>query len=163
VQAMSSGKNGWTTQKILTDVETWYMDYRNIDGVMTPFFINTKTASGITTTIYTQLKNNVAIDDAIFKMPKGLRVVVISREALGWFSRNRAAYRLRSAARASDVASRHLGTTPTRFAGLPSFKRRGVVVVLTPTLLPLTIWTGLVYDHPFFGVSRSKFIVGPCQ
>src|SRR5262249_13999643 len=70
VQAMSSGKNGWTTQKFLTDVETWYMDYRNIDGVMTPFFINTKTASGVTTTIYTQLKNNVAIDDAIFKMPK---------------------------------------------------------------------------------------------
>src|SRR5215467_13278004 len=70
------------------------------------------------------------------------------REALGWFSRNRAAHRLRSAARASAVASRHLRTTPTRFASLPSFKRREVVV--TPTLLPLTIW-----DRSAFGGSAA--------
>jgi hypothetical protein len=70
VQTISPGKSGSATQRVFADVETWYTDYRSADGVMTPFFVNTKTQSGLTTTIYTEIKNNVPVDEAVFKMPK---------------------------------------------------------------------------------------------
>jgi hypothetical protein len=70
VQNLSSGKDGWTGQKVLVDVETYYDDYRNVDGVMVAFMINTTVPSGLTTTIYTEVKDNLALDEAIFKRPQ---------------------------------------------------------------------------------------------
>ena len=70
VQSLSSGKDGWTAQKILADVETYYGDYRNVDGIMIPFMNNSKIQSNVTTTIYIEIKNNVPVDDSKFKMPK---------------------------------------------------------------------------------------------
>ena len=70
VQNLSSGKGGWTAQKVFVDVENYFGDYRNIDGVMVAFFTNTVVPSGLTTTTYTEVKNNVEINEVVFKRPR---------------------------------------------------------------------------------------------
>jgi putative CocE/NonD family hydrolase len=70
VESLSSVKDGWTAQKVFVDVENYFGDYRNIDGVMVAFFINTVVPSGLTTTIYTEVKNNVEVNETVFKRPQ---------------------------------------------------------------------------------------------
>jgi zinc protease len=49
--------------------QTFLEDYREVDGIKTPFKTRTVTPQFELVTIYTEIKNNVAIDDAKFAKP----------------------------------------------------------------------------------------------
>jgi hypothetical protein len=47
-------------------------DYREVDGLRIPFYLETETASGKQTTTIASWETNVAVDDALFAMPTDL-------------------------------------------------------------------------------------------
>ncbi len=52
-----------------TSVETTYQDYRKLDGVMVPYRLITRTPHAAQVTTFTEIKQGVAVDDAVFAMP----------------------------------------------------------------------------------------------
>jgi putative CocE/NonD family hydrolase len=60
----------WSSEKVLVEVESYFGDYRAVDGVMVPFLVNSITASNFTTILYTSIQNNVPLAPAIFQRPR---------------------------------------------------------------------------------------------
>jgi len=55
----------------LVDVEQYYDDYRDVDGVKVPFLVTGKSPSGFTTFRYDEILHDVPLDDGRFKRPPG--------------------------------------------------------------------------------------------
>lgn len=56
-------------QSSVEDVEIYYDDYREIDGIKLPYTVREKTPAGISITSYEQISHNVIISDEKFEMP----------------------------------------------------------------------------------------------
>ncbi len=52
-----------------TSEETTYQDYRSVEGVMLPFKLITRTPHAAQVTTFSEIKQGVPVDDAVFKMP----------------------------------------------------------------------------------------------
>jgi hypothetical protein len=61
---------GYTTYLGELPFRVEYDDYRKVDGVMEPFKVRWTTPEGGWTETYTEVKHNVAVDDARFEMPQ---------------------------------------------------------------------------------------------
>jgi hypothetical protein len=59
-----------TTPLGRTSVETTYQDYRSVDGLMVPFRLITRSARSAQVTTFTEIKQNVPLADAAFKLPE---------------------------------------------------------------------------------------------
>ncbi len=51
-------------------VDVNFGDFRDVDGVKRPFVVHQQTSMFTATITFTEIKQNVPIDDAVFKMPK---------------------------------------------------------------------------------------------
>ncbi len=52
-----------------TSVETTYQDYRSVDGLMVPFKLITRSTHAAQVTTFTEIKQGVPVDAAVFQMP----------------------------------------------------------------------------------------------
>lgn len=67
---ISVGKDGSRQSKIaLVEVDNYFDDYREVDGVKVPFLMNSKSGRSFTTYRELEMRHNIPIDDAKFKMP----------------------------------------------------------------------------------------------
>ena len=52
-----------------TSAETTYSDFRSVDGVQVPFKIVSRAPRSAQVTTFSEIKQGVTVDDAVFKMP----------------------------------------------------------------------------------------------
>ena len=52
-----------------TSVETTYQDYRSVEGLMVPFKLITRSSHAAQVTTFSEIKQGVPVDDAVFQMP----------------------------------------------------------------------------------------------
>ncbi len=66
---ISRTSRAYKEQISMADVEIYYDDYREIDGIKLPYTVREKTPEGLIITSYEQISHNVLIKDEQFEMP----------------------------------------------------------------------------------------------